>query len=656
MDFFQHQDEARKKTKLLVFYFVLAVVLIVLAVYLAVAVIFLNVGGGGRSAAAGLWNPELFLWVSLGTLAVILLGSFFKIISLGDGGETVARSLGGRQISPETRDLNERKLLNIVEEMAIASGMAVPPVYLLEEEAGINAFAAGFTPDDAVIGVTRGCAEKLNRDQLQGVVAHEFSHILNGDMRLNLRLIGLIYGILAIAMIGRVLLRVRPSSGRGKKGGGAAIVLLGLALFLIGYIGVFFGKLIKSAVSRQREFLADAAAVQFTRNPLGIAGALKRIWALSTGSLIANEHAEEASHLFFGDALAPSFLDMMATHPPLPVRIRRLDPSFVGNADEAKAVQLEIQELAARQPQEEARPAPARRPAMVPGLAAAHESYAFQPEELVSRVGVPGVEDISYASALVSAAPETLVAAVRQPFDAVAVTFALLLNPDEDARAAQLGYLQAHAPRPLLDQTRKLLTLTQDLSPEARLPLVEMALPTLRSLSPGQYRSFRETVHQLVMADRKVTVFEYALQTMMLQSLGRHFEGRKAPGVQYFAMRALLPSCAGLLSTLAYIGQRSPEQAQAAFAQGARKLGADGASLGILSRADCGLERIDRALGVLVAASPQLKKRVLDACAACVAADGRITVEEAELLRTIASALGCPVPPLMSRLQAKDVA
>ncbi len=329
MNFFQHQEAARRKTGLLVVLFIVAVALIILAVYAAALAFYLTQMRGLEGTARSWWVPGVFFPVAIATVILVSLGSLYKIATLRGGGAVVASQLGGSKISPSTQKLNERVLLNVVEEMAIASGVPVPEVYLLDKEKGINAFAAGFTPDDAVIGVTRGCLETLSRDELQGVIAHEFSHILHGDMRLNLRLIGILHGILLLALIGEMLLRSMRYSRDSKKGG-AGIALAGLALFVIGYVGLFFGKLIKSAVSRQREYLADAAAVQFTRNPGGLGGALKRIGGLAHGSRITEANPETASHLFFGNALRASLLGLMSTHPPLDVRIKRIEPSFDG--------------------------------------------------------------------------------------------------------------------------------------------------------------------------------------------------------------------------------------------------------------------------------------------------------------------------------------
>ena len=300
MDFFARQDQARKKTKLLVFYFVVAVILIVALNYLVALVVFSGAQArqhrDDRYEAATplvLWNPPVFLGATLITLAIVSIGSVFKISQLAGGGSVVAESMGGRLVNSNTTDPDERKLLNVVEEMAIASGVPMPQVYVLDNEEGINAFAAGHTTGDAAVGVTRSCITKLSRDELQGVIGHEFSHILNGDMRLNIQLMGVLFGILCLATIGRILLYVRGGNSRDKN----MLPIIGIALLIIGSVGVFFGRLIQAAVSRQREFLADASSVQFTRNPAGLSGALQKIGGY--GSKMESPNAPDAGHLVF---------------------------------------------------------------------------------------------------------------------------------------------------------------------------------------------------------------------------------------------------------------------------------------------------------------------------------------------------------------------
>ena len=307
MDFFKQQDKARSLSSYLYLLFAAAVVCIIISVFCLASIAF----SYENSLASSAWTFELAIISTAITIIVVFLASAVRIGWLSQGGKVVAESMGGKKINQNTKDPMSRQILNVVEEMAIASGTPVPPVYLMEEE-GINAFAAGYSPRDAVIGVTRGCATKLNRDQLQGVMAHEFSHILNGDMRINIRLTGIIFGIIFLASIGRILFNMGFYSGAGrrrndKNNSGGIIIILGLGLLLIGWIGGFFGSIIRASISRQREFLADASAVQFTRNPDGIAGALKRIGGYKEGSKINSAGAQEFSHMFFCSGISSLF-------------------------------------------------------------------------------------------------------------------------------------------------------------------------------------------------------------------------------------------------------------------------------------------------------------------------------------------------------------
>ena len=662
MDFFERQDVARRKTGLLVLYFCLAVLLIVAGIYLTTAVIF-NAAQSKYDPHGGstfeLWNPMLFLCVSGITLGVIALSSLFKISMLRSGGAAVAETLGGRLIESNTRDLDERIVLNVVEEMAIASGIPVPPVYILDEE-GINAFAAGYSPNDAVIGISKGCSQMLSRDELQGVIAHEFSHILNGDMRLNIRLIGIVHGILVIALTGYVLIRVMGSSrhSRSSSGkGGGAIFLFGLALCVIGCVGVFFGKLIKSAVSRQREFLADSSAVQFTRNPSGIAGALKKIGGLASGARIESPHAEQVSHMFFGNAMKASFLNVMSTHPPLDVRIQRLEPSFDGEFPKVVRQRRTKADLHRTQSElEQQAQAIKGRKAAATSVGRRRHSFPFQPAQAIGGIGAPGLEHFMYAAALISSMPEPMVEAARESFGARSVIYGLLLDDDLEIRERQIERLAEHADPAVFEQTKKLMPQLEHVSPEMRLPLVEMALPALRNLSQEQYQSFRSNVKHLIMADEKIELFEYVLQRMLLNHLDGQFQMRKPVAIKHRSIRSLLGQCTDLLSKLAYVGQTDDARAAEAFTKGVQKLfEPQSGSLEMTPRDHADLNKTDLALNELAAAAPQVKKRVLQACATCIGADGQTTVEEAELLRVIADSLDCPMPPLLTTGESPSV-
>jgi Zn-dependent protease with chaperone function len=653
IDFFERQDDARRRTGLLIAYFALAVLLIILAVYAAFTAVALGAFGQHKGGAPGAATIHLLDWgrlavVAAVTAAVVLVGSLYKVASLNHGGgESVARLLGGQPVDPATADPAERRLLNVVEEMALASGTPVPPVFLLEHERGINAFAAGFTPGDAVIGITRGSLQYLDRDELQGVIAHEFSHILNGDMRLNLRLIGLLHGILLIALIGELIVRTvgnrSGSSSRddGKKGEGGSIVLFGIALLAIGYVGLFFGRLIKSAVCRQREYLADASAVQFTRNPDGIAGALKKIGGMAKGSRVESPNAEQASHLFFGEGVA-SAIDAMATHPPLEERIRRIDPTFDGEFPDVEPIAAEAAPRAAGRA---ASPLGAAFPVGIMGTGA---RFPLDPALAVATVGAPSQEHVDYAAGLLATLPGPIAAAAREPFAARAVIYALLLDGDEAVRKVQLDRLERHAEPGTVAEVLRLAPLVEGLAEEARIPLVDLALPALRNLAPPQYETFRGNIAPLVAADQRVSLFEFALQRMLLRHLDRSFPQRKPPATRFRAqgLGPLLGDAAVVLSALATIGQEDPEDVARAYATGVEKLGPPAGMPGLLPRDACSLDVVDRALDRLDMAVPAVKRPVLDACAACISADGQVTIAEAELLRAIADALGCPMPPL----------
>src|SRR4051812_8638234 len=472
MDFFERQDKARRNTKMLVFYFVAAVAAIILSVYLVVILAFVAQGSGG-----GGWNPQLFFAVATGVIAIVCFGSLYKISELHSGGGAVARMLGGRLVSPVTSDPDEKKLRNVVEEMSLASGVPVPEIYVMDEEEGINAFAAGHATSDAAVAGTRGCMRLLNRDELQGVIAHEFSHILNGDMRLNLRLMGFIHGILCLAIIGRVLLNTGSSRRSSSDKKGNPLPLLGIGLLIIGGIGVFFGKLIKSAVSRQREFLADASAVQFTRNPEGLANALKKIGGLSAGSKIQNAQAETASHLFFANGLSSSWINMFATHPPLEERIKLLDPSFEG--------QFEHVELPVETEEENLQGLAesiigGRTPPPVPraGSGAAPpplKSQASPPQTVLRRAGQFTPKHLVYAAEVRRSLPEPVAAAARDELGAIALVYSLIFSPDWATRVAQIEQLKTSCEQGVLREVDRLSPLVTALPAEARLPLLQLS-------------------------------------------------------------------------------------------------------------------------------------------------------------------------------------
>ncbi|MBI4575709.1 MAG: M48 family metallopeptidase [Planctomycetes bacterium] len=624
MDFFDHQERARRKTGLLVVYLSLAVVLTVLAVCLVFA---LAVDRSPRG------DPALFGGVALGTLLVIAAGTIYKLLALGSGGRAIAEGLGGEPVSAGTQDPRERRLLHVVEEMAIASGVPVPTVYRLPRETAINAFAAGTSTDHAVVAVTDGALRRLTRDELQGVIAHEFSHALNGDMRLNLRLIGLLHGILLLGLAGRAILRGMGRGRGGRKGSGGASLIVGLGLLVVGYVGYFFARLIKAAISRQREFLADASAVQFTRNPGGIAGALRKIGGLAEGSRLESPGAEEVSHMLFGEGIGQAFLQVLATHPPIADRIRRIDPSFdgrieevppdAGDSDEAVAIELGLTPIA-----RDAAPAGPAVP---------------RPAHVAARVGTLTPERIRRTRAALASIPPSVVEAARDPFGAQAVVFGLLLHEGEEPRLRQWQALERTVEPAVLRETRRLGVALAGLARPLRLPVVAQTVPALRLLSPAQARRFSAAVDALVQADHRVSLFEFAVGKL----LQRHVVAGRPGGVRFHGLTPLRGDLALLLSALARHGQREEAAVERAFQAGAARVAGGTGGLALAPREACTLRALDQALGRIDLAAPPVKRRVVDAVAHCAMADDTVTPAEAEVLRAVSNAIGCPMPPFV---------
>ncbi len=674
MDFFEHQEQAKRKTGRLVLLFTLAVAFLIAGLYFVVRGVMIYVLGLNpyahlefeKSANPGTgvlhwellwrWDPETFMWVTLFTLAIVVFGSMYKIVQLQTGGAAVATSLGGRLIARSTKNPQERQVLNVVDEMAIASGITSPPVYFLDDEPGINAFAAGFAPKDAVIGVTRGTVELLSRQELQGVIAHEFSHIFNGDMRLNIQITGFIHGILVIGLIGQTLLRMTYGGNRHRYGtrrdGKATLVLfaIGAAVMAIGYLGVFFGNMIKGAVSRQREFLADASAVQFTRYPAGITGALKKIGGFAEGSVMLNPQSMTISHMFFSQGLVGGLNNLLATHPPLLERIRRIEPRFSGRFPLVKLPEREsaaqpIAGMTAAAVAPALAPAPPPLPPATPAAAATRVMTQALPDP-IALIGNPTAAHLDYAHSLLESLAAPVREAAHDPYGARALVYALLLSGDPEVRNAQLSKLEDKADPAVYQEISRLQASMATLTPARRLPLLDMIVPTLAQLSPQQYRVFRNNVRAMIHADREVELFEWMLQQVLLRHLDPKFRRMKKPTVQYYSLKRLGEPCSMLLSALAYQAHHSDGQAAQAFRDGAPHLGIE--NLSLQPRKLCGLPVVGHALTTLAQCSPREKRKLLRACAACILADEEVTVEEAELLRAVADALDCPMPPLLA--------
>ena len=668
MNFFEHQELARRNSQRLVVLFVLAVIAIVIAVNVAATVLYhlFIVPTGLRWGSAQLPNGFYFTNTVV-VLGLILGGTWLEMNRLKAGGSAVARMVGAREVDTSTRDLLDRRLLNVVEEMAIASGVPVPRVFVMDNETAINAFAAGHSINDAVVAVTRGTLTRLSRDELQGVIAHEFSHILNGDMKLNLRLIGVLYGLLIVALAGRFLLELGGRSrGGGSRSSGSAIAVLfaaGLLLWILGYIGVFFGRLIKAGVSRQREFLADASAVQFTRNPEGIGGALRKIAGLSKetglGTRIEHPQAESLSHLFLG-AARPSFVrGMFATHPPLDDRLRRIYGRAVEPiAAPENAVALALGGLS---PAEIQRP---RSPIEFIPSDTAHSGTTALPQSASPVAGLVGQGAALASGAAAMAAKVTsdigtvrsrhrdfalddaqqallqsLRRAAADGTRAQLLVLALLIDKDRELRGQQLALVAEVYGSEAAEITVSYHEQVQRLPPGARQPLADVAMPALRRLPLGAREALLRTAHLLIAADGRLTVSEYLLFTLLKRRLDRD-AGRAVP-VSFASLGQVAEEAALVLSLVAAV--RLPERPEHAFNAGAVQV--RDAELRFVASHAIRLDAVSNALDRLNQLAPLAKPQLIKAATAVAFVDDTTNWKAASALRMFCAALDAPLPP-----------
>lgn len=649
MNFFAQQERARAHTKRMLVLFVLAVACIVAALDF---VLFLAFGSSGHGVHPGI--GAVMFWNSVLVIGIIGACSMYKITALRGGGGVVARQLGATFVEPTTTDFAHKRLRNVVEEIAIASGVPVPEVYVLEGESAINAFAAGYTPADAAVTVTQGCLDKLNREELQGVIAHEFSHVLNGDMRLNIRLMGVLFGILVIGIIGR---KIAANSGRSRDSGYA--VLIGIAILAIGYIGVFFGRLIKAGISRQREYLADASAVQFTRQTTGIAGALKKIGGLADGSKLASGETEEVAHMLFGDGVGYSAL--FATHPPLHLRIKAIDPAFdpveldaiakawsnpvpVGESDGA---QVSISGFAPAPIASAMATAAPVAPAAEVVLPQADAQIALSAQKVVKQVAHPGNDDYQTAGAIHGTISDKLRALAYMGTRCQQVVFALAVDTDATMRGKQLALLEKRYDANVRKGVEEILVDTDTLHPMQRLPLAQLAFPALRRQPRPQLQTFLVALNELIQADGEVHLEEYCLAKLVGVQVMDALDPSKARPTGSTKLTTCASEVADAISIVAEYGSDSEADAERAYLVGMNEVLPDDIAP-YLQREEW-IVALDRALPLLDALAPAGKELLVRGFTAAIGADGKVSVTEAELLRTICAALHCPLPPQLDR-------
>jgi Zn-dependent protease with chaperone function/uncharacterized tellurite resistance protein B-like protein len=685
VDFFSRQAAARSQTRWLVIGFILSL----LAVALALDLVLFTFLASSRAHAVDIdplgfaaQNPGAAIFSTLLVMGVLGLASLYKSVELRGGGGVVARSLGGVLVDPDTRDLQRKRLLNVVSEMAIASGVPMPEVYVLEQEAAINAFAAGHTPANAAVTVTQGALDRLNRDQLQGVIGHEFSHILNGDMRLNVQLMGWVFGLFVVGLIGRLILNFSP---RDRRNNNNAIVVLGLAVMVLGYVGMFFGRVLQAAVSRQRERLADASGVQFTRNPQGLKEALIRIAAVPEGSALAAPQAEQAAHMFFADGVSRVF----ATHPPLLERIRELDPQFDESEIARVAAQMQSEDAmavnvsgggahAASGATSGAAPYGARG-----SLRSAPTAGADRPEGSPVTRGPVSADSASgaaaaagFASGLASASPreaslapgpgaafagisaltgsmaahqtqQALPAAVREfqsPGRAQAFVVALLLSKEPAVRQRQFALLGQKLSPGNFTFIQQIAPTVDSIDPMQRLPALQQVFPGLRRLPVPQRKALAALANDLIYADARIDAFEFSLAKLLETLLHDELEARVPHGT--VNLEAAEQEIHVLFASLAQLGAQNEHDARIAYEAGMTVVlpmrSPEYTPLSDWSR------QLSAALPRLEQLEPFAKKRLIDGLVKTITTDDVMTEAESELLRTVCALLHCSLPPLLN--------
>ena len=665
MNFFERQHVARRNTRLMIVLFALAIIGIVIAVDLVAALAWILTNAdvprprdpGAGSRAVLLSVPA---WVyatgALATTFTILAVSLWNVMALrAGGGAAVATMVGARRLEPGSRDPLERRLLNVVEEMAIAAGTRVPAVYVMDEEPGINAFAAGYDVSNSIVAVTRGTLESLNRDELQGVIGHEFSHIVNGDMSLNIRMIGVLAGIVFLGAIGGFILR--NASGRSKEG--SALLMIGIGILVIGYIGLFFARLIKASVAREREFLADAASVQFTRNPDGLAGALDQIRATGRNSLITNRHAEDVSHLFFGEGIAMAMSGLFATHPPLEERIRRVNPRFQpAGYRESRPAAAAV--TPADVPEAAMGLADGAPPLVEPELPGARtgdasQAWSHSPRESAGLVGSISGQKVDVAKRMLAAIPVSVRERVREPEGARATLVALMLAQKDSVMEEQLMAVKTAGAGALGEAARAVAREISGIGPAYYLMVVDLALPALKLASADDQTELLLALQAVIHADRRISMFEFVLFTLVRSQFSSR-TGFAAP--KYSSLAQAQAEVLFMLSLVAYAGAHFGPQAdqefETAFRAGAKEMGMADAKP--IARGALGMEEAGAVLEKLRELAPLPKAVLVKGLFAAVTADGTIRVIEAAIMRAVGAVLDCPLPPLLEDLDPETLA
>jgi Zn-dependent protease with chaperone function len=639
VDFFGRQQAAKQASSRLLWYFIFAVSIIFIGVnallYL-VAVVTTHETGQGT----WLWH-DWSQQALLGTLWLVAGGSLLEWFLLRKGGTAVAKMLNAQAIDFASQDAVQRQFINVCEEMAIASGVPVPSLYVLPQESTINAFVAGYRAQDSVLVVTQGALIHLTRDELQAVIGHEFSHILNGDMRLNTYMLSVLAGMLAVGQVGDFLMR-SPTGDHPQNKSITPFWPLGLGMWLVGYIGLVLGRLIKAAISRERENLADAASVQFTRNPDALAGALYKIGQYD--SYLSSWHAEQMSHMCFGESV--SFSQWFATHPPLKLRIQTIAPTFLTRIKYQKPNKASTATPAsASKPKSQSSSILAFSTEMIEAPQAVtpfpitptsdNIEFSFD-APMTTMVGELQWADLQSAQYLYRTLSVEVSRALQSTAGAKAVLFALIAQ-EQGCSIQDLTqfFASQNSLMQWVSQLQQALACSDN---RLALPIVELAIPRLLGLTTEERQQFMSELRRLAWLNQQLSVFEFSLLKLIEQALNK-------PKVIFReqTLQQLARPCAQWIMTLLQYGSHQPSQYARIYQQLLSPIFA--LSMPAMpSPQQATLLALDATLKTFNSLNLEGKKQLINLTATTIQSDGVLHRTEYELLRVLAALLNCPMP------------
>mgnify|MGYP002640465002 FL=1 len=627
MDFFGAQDRARRQTRVFGLLFSLAIILVIQMMNLLVIVIHylikVNVSGSAPGGFTQFLQWDQYLIVACLVTGFIALFGYLGIEQLFGGGDAVARLLGANLIARGTTDKQERLATQIVTEIAIAAGAPVPQLFLLKEPA-INSFAAGWDSSDAVITLTTGALTHLDRYELQAMVAHEFCHILNGDMRLNQTMAGLLQGLFIIKEWSSKILE---NGGRHRSGKSSGYFYLTLFGFLtLGSFGYFLGRWIKSLLARQQEYHADAAAVQYTRNPEAVIGMLQKLGVNYIHSRMLGSRYEQFDHAFVGIPGNKTFIN---SHPPVEARIRRINPDW-----NIEFLPIDIERIDA---------APVMRRQEEKQQQLVWTMFGLGVTESILTSAIPAFDKQIFDPEYGHRLPDTLLSLTRACVSSEATILAVLLASSKSAEQTHLKQLKSILDNRMYQKTLEILPSVKILDPRQRIPLIETCIPALKEMTKPQYLEFKIWIMTLFNADFKMDHDEFVVSRFVIARLDRFYNISKRPQKILNLVGDVRAEYELILSLIAYT-EHDDSMAQQAFDAGKKAIAAY--SLKLIPRNMVFLKQANTALDKLYALTPSLRKRLLQAAAATIALDGKITLKGFELLKTVAASLEVPMPPM----------